>query len=257
MSLRHEELEPKIKEIYQDNRSLYGVRKVWKQAKREGINVGRDQVASLMTAQGLVGVVRGKKKRTTIPDETAPRPTDLVKRDFTAQAPNRLWVADLTYVSTWSGFCYVAFIIDAFSRFIVGWKMSMSLSADVALDALEMAIWARKGDLSGLVHHSDRGVQYLSIRYTERLADAGVVNSVGSKGDSYDNALAESVNGLYKTEVIRQRGPMRTATQVELETGSWVAWYNQTRLHSYCGDIPPAEFEDIWHVLQANVEIVA
>lgn len=257
LSLRHEELEPKIKEIYQDNRSLYGVRKVWKQAKREGINVGRDQVASLMTAQGLVGVVRGKKKRTTIPDETAPRPTDLVKRDFTAQAPNRLWVADLTYVSTWSGFCYVAFIIDAFSRFIVGWKMSMSLSADVALDALEMAIWVRKGDLSGLVHHSDRGVQYLSIRYTERLAEAGVANSVGSKGDSYDNALAESVNGLYKTEVIRQRGPMRTATQVELETGSWVAWYNQTRLHSYCGDIPPAEFEDIWHVLQANMEIVA
>jgi len=257
MSLRHGELRPLVKRIYQENRSVYGARKVWKQANREGIGVGRDQVASLMAAQGLIGVVRGKKKRTTVPDETAPRPTDLVKRDFTAQAPNRLWVADLTYVSTWSGFCYVAFIIDAFSRFIVGWKVSTSLSAGVALDALEMAIWARKGNLSNLIHHSDRGVQYLSIRYTERLAEAGVVNSVGSKGDSYDNALAESVNGLYKTEVIGRYGPMRTATQVELETASWVAWYNQTRLHSYCGDIPPAEFEDIWSVLQTNVEIVA
>ena len=155
MSLRHEELKPLVKKIYQDNRSLYGVRKVWKQAKRQGIDIGRDQVATLMTAQDLIGVTRGKKKRTTIPDETALRPTDLVKRDFTAQAPNRLWVADLTYVSTWSRFCYVAFIIDAFSRSIVGWKMSTSLSADVALDALEMAIWARKGDLSGLIHHSD------------------------------------------------------------------------------------------------------
>ena len=214
-------------------------------------------MAILMAVQGLVGVVRGKKKRTTIPDETAPRPTDLVERNFTAAAPDSLWVADLTYVSTWSGFCYVAFIIDAFSRFIVGWKVSTRLSAEVALDALEMAIWARPGDLSGLTHHSDRGVQYLSIRYTERLAEAGAANSVGSKGDSYDNALAESTNGLYKTEVIRQKGPMRTALQVELETASWVGWYNQTRLHSYCGDVPPAEFEASWHALRPDVEPAA
>lgn len=160
MSLRHEELKPKIRKIYQDNRSLYGARKVWKQANREGTHVGRDQVATLMAAQGLVGVVRGQKKRTTIPDETAPRPSDLVERNFTAAAPDCLWVADLTYVSTWSGFCYVAFIIDAFSRFIVGWKVSTSLSTEVALDALEMAIWARRGDLSGLVHHSDSKNRY-------------------------------------------------------------------------------------------------
>ena len=164
MSLRHQELKPQVKKIYQDNRSLYGARKVWKQANREGIDVGRDQVASLMAAQGLIGVVRGKKKRTTVPDETAPRPTDLVKRDFTAQAPNRLWVADITYVSTWSGFCYVAFIIDAFSRFIVGWKVSTSLSAGVALDALEMAIWTRKGNLSELIHHSDYAEVFINPR---------------------------------------------------------------------------------------------
>ena len=173
MSLRHQKLKPLVKKIYQENRSLYGARKVWKQANREGIDVGRDQVASLMTAQGLIGVVRGKKKRTTVPDETAPRPTDLVKRNFTAEAPNRLWVADLTYVSTWSGFCYVAFIIDAFSRFIVGWKVSTSLSAGVALDALEMAIWARKGDLSKLTHHSDYAEVFIKPR-NQSLASVGV-----------------------------------------------------------------------------------
>ena len=167
---------------------------------------------------------------------------------FSAPAPNRLWVADLTYVSTWAGFCYTAFVIDVFSRAIVGWRVSSSLRAELALDALEMAIWNRRAaDLAGLVHHSDRGVQYLAIRYTERLADAGAVTSVGSRGDSYDNALAESVNGLYKTELIRAQGPWRTADQVELATAAWVAWWNEQRLHSACGDVPPAEFEAAYH----------
>ena len=176
----------------------------------------------------------------------AERPGDLVERRFRAVAPNRLWVADLTYVRTWSGFCYVAFIIDVFSRRIVGWRVSTSLRTDLALDALEMAIWARRTeDLDGLVHHSDRGVQYLAIRYTERLAEAGAVGSVGSKGDSFDNALAETVNGLYKAELIWQRGPWRTADDVELATPAWVDWWNHRRLHGACGDVPPVEFEKV------------
>jgi putative transposase len=196
-----------------------------------------------MRGLGLHGAVRGKTRRTTIASELSPRPADLVP-----PAPNRLWLADITYVSTWSGFCYTAFVIDAFSRRIVGWRVSSSLRAELALDALEMAIWSRRtADLAGLVHHSDRGVQYLSIRYTERLADEGAVTSVGSKGDSYDNALAETVNGLYKTELIRAQGPWRTADQVELATAAWVAWWNAERLHSACGDIPPAEFEAAYH----------
>jgi putative transposase len=203
----------------------------------------------------LSGVVRGKKKRTTIPDELSPRPTDLVERNFTAAAPNRLWVADLTYVSTWSGFVYVAFVVDVFSRFIIGWRVSNSLHADLALDALEMAIWRRqRPDLSGLIHHSDRGVQYLSIRYTERLEDAGAVRSVGSRGDSYDNALAETVNGLYKTEVIRKRGPWRSLEQIELATAEWVDWWNHRRLHSSIGDLPPAEFEALYHQQHAAAD---
>jgi putative transposase len=196
----------------------------------------------------LSGVVRGKKKRTTVPAEVSPRPADLVERNFTAAGPNRLWVSDLTYVSTWAGFVYVAFVIDVFSRCIVGWRVSSSLHADLALDALEMAIWRRqRHDLSGLIHHSDRGVQYLSIRYTERLAEAGAVCSVGSRGDSYDNALAEAVNGLYKTEVIRTRGPWRSLEQVELATAEWVDWWNHRRLHGAIGDMPPAEFEALYH----------
>ena len=214
----------------------------------KGIKVGRDRVARLMDDLELSGVVRGKKKRTTIPDEVSPRPADLVERNFTAAAPNALWVADLTYVSTWSGFVYVAFVIDVFSRFIVGWRVSNSLHAELALDALEMAIWRRqRQDLSGLIHHSDRGVQYLSIRYTERLEDAGAVRSVGSRGDSYDNALAEAVNGLYKAEVIRKRGPWRSLEQVELATAEWVDWWNHRRLHGAIGDLPPAEFEAHYH----------
>jgi putative transposase len=203
----------------------------------------------------LSGVVRGKKKRTTVPAELSQPPADLVERNFTADAPNRLWVADLTYVSTWAGFAYVAFVIDVFSRFIVGWRVSNSLHADLALDALEMAIWRRqRQNLSGLIHHSDRGVQYLSIRYTERLEAAGAVRSVGSRGGSYDNALAETVNGLYKAEVIRKRGPWRSLEQVELATAEWVEWWNHRRLYGAIGDVPPAEFEAHYHQQHAATE---
>ena len=237
-----------IGRIHRANYAVYGVRKLWHALRREGVDIGRDQVGRLMRGLGLVGAVRGKTKRTTIASELSPRPADLVERVFAAAAPNRLWVADITYVSTWAGFVYTAFVIDAFSRAIVGWRVSSSLRAELALDALEMAIWSRRSaDLAGLVHHSDRGVQYLAIRYTERLADEGAVTSVGSRGDSYDNALAESVNGLYKTELIRARGPWRTADQVELATAAWVAWWNAERLHGACGDIPPAEFETAYH----------
>ena len=237
-----------IGRIHRANYAVYGARKVWHALRREGVAVGRDQVGRVMRGLGLVGAVRGATKRTTIPSELSPRPADLVERVFAAAAPNRLWVADITYVSTWAGFVYTAFVIDAFSRAIVGWRVSVSLRAELALDALEMAIWSRRSaDLAGLVHHSDRGVQYLAIRYTERLADEGAVTSVGSRGDSYDNALAESVNGLYKTELIRARGPWRTADQVELATAAWVAWWNAERLHSACGDVPPSEFEAAYH----------
>jgi len=255
-SVRDAELQADISRIHHGNYAVYGARKLWRALHREGTTVGRDQVARLMRSLGLAGAVRGKTRRTTVPSELSPRPADLVERVFSAPAPNRLWVAELTYVSTWSGFCYTAFVIDAFSRRIVGWRVSNSLRAELALDALEMAIWSRRSDdLGGLVHHSDRGVQYLAIRYTERLADEGAVTSVGSKGDSFDNALAETVNGLYKTELIRAQGPWRTADQVELATAAWVAWWNEQRLHSACGDIPPAEFEAAYHQrLQATTE---
>lgn len=255
-SVRDAALGADISRIHGRNYAVYGARKLWHALRREGTPVGRDQVGRLMRGLGLAGAVRGKVKRTTVASELSPRPADLVERVFTAPAPNRLWVADLTYVSTWSGFVYTAFVIDAFSRAIVGWRVSSSLRAELALDALEMAIWSRRAaDLAGLVHHSDRGVQYLAIRYTERLADEGAVTSVGSKGDSYDNALAESVNGLYKTELIRSKGPWRSVDQVELATAGWVAWWNAERLHGACGDIPPAEFEAAYHQrLQATTE---
>jgi putative transposase len=246
-ALRDAELKREIHRVWKDNFEVYGARKVWRQLGREGIAVGRDRVARLMRELDICGVVRGSKRRTTTPAETAERPADLVERNFTAPAPNRLWVADLTYVATWAGFAYAAFIIDAFSRMIVGWRVSTSLRATLALDALEMAIWARQGDLDELVHHSDRGSQYLAIRYTERLAAEGAVASVGSKGDSYDNALAEAVNGLYKAELIGRQGPWRTAEQVELATLAWVGWWNQRRLHGAIGDIPPAEHEAIYY----------
>jgi putative transposase len=243
-AVRDEELKAEISRVHQSNFGVYGVRKVWRQMLREDVPVGRDRIARLMADLGLAGVTRGTVKRTTIPAQVEQRPADLVERQFSAPAPNRLWVADLTYVATWSGFCYVAFVLDAFSHRIVGWRVAASLHAELALDALEMAIWTRRGQpLEGLVHHSDRGVQFLAIRYTERLANAGAVASVGSKGDSYDNALAESLNGLFKTEVIRRGGPWRTIEDVELATLAWVDWYNHRRLHSACDNIPPAEFE--------------
>jgi putative transposase len=255
-SLRDEELKVEIERVHKENFDVYGVEKVWRQLKREDVKVGRDRVARLMADLELEGAVRGKTWRTTLPSEAGQRPADLVDRKFVATAPNRLWVADLTYVSTWSGITYVAFVTDVFSRYIVGWKVSTSLRAELALDALEMAIWARGPvDLKGLVHHSDRGVQYLAIRYTERLADAGAVRSVGSRGDSYDNALAESVNGLYKTEVIRKQGPWRSFEQLELATARWVQWYNQQRLHSSIGDVPPAEFEQAYHSTRQATEV--
>ena len=207
-----------------------------------------------MRQTGLAGVTRAKTVRTTKPAAVGERPADLVERVFAAPAPNRLWVADLTYVWTRAGFVYTAFIVDAFARRIVGWRVMASLRAELALDALEMAIYARGSDLTGLVHHSDRGVQYLSIRYTERLAEAEAVGSVGTKGDSYDNALAETVNGLYKAELIHRAGPWKTVEQVELATADWVDFWNTRRLHEACGYLPPAEFEAAYH---ANREVTA
>jgi putative transposase len=205
--------------VFEANYALYGARKVWRQLNWEGIVVARCTVERLMAQMGLAGRVRGKKRRTTIPTDVSPRPADLVERTFAAARPNALWVADITYVATWSGFAYAAFVIDVFSRWIVGWRVATTLRASLALDALEMAIWARREPLDGLVHHSDRGVQYLAIVYTERLAAEGAVTSVGSRGDSYDNALAESVIGLYKSELIFNRGPWRPS-----KTSSWPPW---------------------------------
>ena len=248
---RDVELREEIDRVWRENRQVYGARKVWKQLNREGQPVARCTVARLMRDMGLRGVVRGRKYKTTIPDEAALRPPDLVDRDFTATRPNQLWVADLTYVATWSGFVYVAFVIDVFSRKIVGWRVTKSLKTDIALDALEQALWSRSGT-DGLVHHSDRGVQYLSIRYTERLAEAGIESSVGSIGDSYDNALAESVIGLYKTEVIRRKGPWKSLDDVEFATLDWVSWFNDQRLLEPIGDIPPVEFEQMYYQNQMS-----
>jgi putative transposase len=240
---RDAQLKLEIRRIFDDNYQVYGARKIWRQLRREGIGVARCTVERLMGELGIAGAVRGKTTRTTIGDEQAPRPADLVERDFSATRPNQLWVADLTYVRTWSGFCYAAFVIDAFSRMIVGWQLASHLRTDLALDALEMAIWRRDTALDGLIHHSDRGGQYLAIRYTQRLADAGAVTSVGSKGDSFDNALAESTIGLYKTELIRRRGPWHALDDVELATLEWVDWYNHRRLHGALDHLPPTEYE--------------
>ena len=229
-AVRDRQLKAEIRRVHAEQFGVYGARKVWRQLHREGIAVARCTVERLMRQLGLQGVRRGKTRRTTTPDAAAARPADLVDRDFSAARPNQLWVADLTYVATWSGFVYVAFVIDAFSRFLVGWQASRSLRTDLALDALEMAIWRRQTQLDGLVHHSDRGSQYLAIRYTERLAEAGAVTSVGSRGDSYDNALAETIIGLYKTELIRRRGPWKGIDQVEYATLEWVDWFNHRRL---------------------------
>ena len=238
-----EKLKSEIKRVFEDNYAVYGARKVWRHLNREGVVVARCTVERLMRQMGLAGRVRGKRRRTTIPADVAARPADLVERRFVATRPNQLWVADITYVATWSGFAYTALVIDVFSRRIVGWRVATTLRASLALDALEMAIWSRQEPLGGLVHHSDRGVQYLSIVYTERLAAEGAVTSVGSRGDSYDNALAESVIGLYKSELIFNRGPWRTVEDVELATLAWVHWWNTSRLHSAIDNMPPAEFE--------------
>jgi putative transposase len=240
---RDEALQPEIKRVWQANMQVYGVPKVWKQMNREGFAVARCTVGRLMKLQGLRGAVRGKRVRTTIPDSAAPRPLDRVNRQFQAARPNQLWVSDFTYVSTWQGWLYVAFVIDVFARRIVGWRVSSSMTTDFVLDALEQALYARQpGGDGALIHHSDRGSQYVSIRYSERLAEAGIEPSVGSRGDSYDNALAETINGLYKTELIHRR-TWKTRESVEIATLEWVAWYNHHRLMEPLGYIPPAEAE--------------
>ena len=234
--------------VFEGNFQVYGVRKVWRQLRREGFDVARCTVARLMKAMDLQGVIRGKSVRTTVGDKAAPCPLDRVNRDFKAPAPNRLWVSDFTYVSTWAGFVYVAFVIDAYARRIVGWRASRSPQAGFVLDALEQALHARRPfTRGGLVHHSDRGSQYLSIKYTERLAEAGIEPSVGSVGDSYDNALAETINGLFKTEVIHRRGPWRNLEAVEFATLAWVDWFNNRRLLEPIGNIPPAEAEAAYY----------
>lgn len=242
---RDAELTPVLVELWEANYRVYGARKLWKAARRAGIDVGRDQVARLMRQAGIAGARRGRRTRTTRPDPTAPRPKDLVERDFTAAAPNELWVTDLTYVATWAGFVYVCFIIDVFSRMIVGWRAATTLHTTTVLDALEMARWARGTRLEGLIAHSDAGSQFTGLRWGERLDELGARPSIGSVGDSYDNALAETVFGLYKTELIRGpgQGPWRNVDDVELATLGWVHWHNHQRLHSYLGDMPPAEFE--------------
>lgn len=245
---RDEMLCEKIRRVWTESfGGVYGARKVWRQLRREDIEVARCTVERLMRKMGLCGAVRGRAfKVTTISDEAAEQPKDLVQREFRATRPDQLWVADLTYIATWAGFVYAAFVIDVFSRHIVGWRVSRSLRTGLALDALEQALSARP-EHGGVVHHSDRGVQYLSIRYTDRLAEADIEASVGSIGDSYDNALAESVIGLYKTEVIERLGPWRSAEAVELATLDWVHWFNNRRLFEPLGHVPPVEFEVQYH----------
>ena len=244
---RDERLIPHMERVWHANRRVYGADKVWKQMNREGIPVARCTVERLMGVRGLRGVVRGKVVRTTVSDTHAPCPRDHVHRQFQADRPNALWVSDFTYVSTWQGFVYVAFVIDVFARRIVGWRVSRSMHTDFVLDALEQALYARQPDRDALIHHSDRGSQYVSIRYTERLAEAGIEPSVGSKGDSYDNALAETINGLYKAELIHRRTPWKTIEAVEFATLDWVSWFNDHRLMEPLGYIPPAEAEANYH----------
>jgi putative transposase len=253
---RDDELRVEIERVYNDNQCVYGANKVWRQLRREGVPVARCTVARLMAQMGLRGALRGRAyKVTTVANDSQQRPPDLVERRFTAERPNQLWVADITYVATWTGYVYVAFVVDVFSRYIVGWRVSSSLRSDLALDALEQALWARRPG-ERLVHHSDRGTQYLSIRYTDRLADAGIEASVGSTGDSYDNALAESVNALFKAEVIYHRGPWRSLEAVELAVLEWVDWFNNRRLLGPLGHVPPAEFEAAYYANNANLAMV-
>jgi putative transposase len=248
---RDERLKAAITRVHQGNYGVYGARKVWLALNRDGIPVARCTVERLMRELGLAGARRGRQVRTTVANATAARPADLVKRKFTRSAPDRLWVADFTYVPTWTGMVYVAFVIDAYSRRILGWRAATTMRTPLVLDALEQAIWARRREgrasLAGLIHHTDAGSQYTSISFTERLAAAGVSASVGTVGDAYDNALAESVIGLYKTELIKPHGPWRTTGQVELATLNYVDWFNDRRLFETCGDIPPAELEAAYY----------
>ncbi len=247
---RDGQLIPQLVRLWEDNYRVYGARKLWKAARRAGHDVGRDQVSRLMRAAGIEGVRRTKRVRTTKPDPLADRHPDLVKRNFTATAPNQLWVTDLTYVPTWAGVAYVCFITDTYSRMIVGWRVASNMRTETVLDAIEMARWSRGTGLTGLRCHSDAGSQFTSLRYGERLAEIGAAPSIGTVGDSYDNALAETVNGYYKAELIRgpaHTGPWKTVEDVELATLSWVHWHNTTRLHGYLDDLPPAEFEEAFY----------
>jgi transposase InsO family protein len=244
---RDAEMMQEIRRVFDENFQVYGVRKVWRQLQREGFDVARCTVARLMKKMALQGVIRGRRIRTTVTDKAKPCPLDHVNRQFKAPRPNALWVSDFTYVATWTGFVYVAFVIDAYARRIVGWRVSRSAHAGFVLDALEQALHDRRPVGGGLVHHSDRGVQYVSIKYTERLAEAGLVPSVGSVGDSYDNALAETINGLYKAEVIHRRGPWRLLEAVEYATLEWVDWFNNRRLLEPIGNVPPAEAEAAYY----------
>ena len=252
------DLKPQIARVFAENFAVYGVRKVWRQLRREEISLARCTVERLMRQMGLRGVIRGKPMRTTISDKAAPCPRDHVNRQFHAPAPDRLWLSDFTYVATWAGFVYVAFVIDAYARRIVGWRASRTAHASFVLDALEQALHERRPQhRAGLIHHSDRGSQYVSIKYTERLAEAGIEPSVGSVGDSYDNALAETINGLYKAEVIHRRGPWRTFEAVEFATLEWVDWFNNRRLLEPIGNIPPAEAEAAYHAMLAEQPLAA
>jgi len=254
-AMRDEELIPQLVDLWESNYRVYGVRKLWKAARRAGIMIGRDQTARLMRGAGIEGARRSKRVKTTRPDPTSSRHPDLVKREFTATAPNRLWVTDLTFVPTWAGVAYVCFIVDTFSRMIVGWRVASHMRTEMVLDAIEMARWSRGAHHEDLRCHSDAGSQFTSIRYGERLAEIGATPSIGSVGDSYDNALAETVNGYYKAELVRgpaRSGPWKTVEDLELATLGWVHWHNTQRLHGYLGDIPPAEFENAFYAVQTG-----
>jgi putative transposase len=251
-AVRDEELKKMIAKIYEENYSVYGPRKVWWQLRRDGVQVGRGRIERLMREMGLAGVMRGKTVRTTVQDKDGIRAADLVKRRFVAGAPNRLWVADFTYVNTWAGTVYVAFAIDVFSRRIVGWRARMSKETDLVLDAIDMGLRQRQyrpgPDGDKLVHHSDAGSQYTSFRFTQHLVDAGIDASIGTVGDALDNALAESTIGLYKTELIKRLGPWHNMQEVDVATAAWVDWYNNRRLHGACGGRPPVEFESLYEL---------
>jgi putative transposase len=255
---RDAELVPQLVELWKDNYRVYGARKLWKAARRAGLHVGRDQVARLMRVAGIQGARRTKRVRTTRADPVAARHPDLVQRHFQAEGPNQLWVTDLTYVPTWAGVAYVCFIVDAFSRMIVGWRVSPHMRTSMVLDAIEMARWSRGTRLEGLRCHSDAGSQFTSVRYGERLAELGALPSIGSIGDSFDNALAETVNGYYKTELIRgpaRQQPWKTVEEVELATLDWVVWHNRQRLHGYLDDLPPTEYEQTFYAAHRDDHI--